>query len=143
MIDNKDDMSILKADAHGMEENYYELFRLDCRRLYFYLITRARKAIFALLTRPRFRPHWIGESAVAAVYENISTELASLSTIKQVLQDDMVIEKRNTEGMWDPIVPQGTTVMVLAIAKDSFVKNAGQFSEKLGISDINGDFPLF
>ena len=142
MLANKNDMSVLKADAREIEENYYELFKLDCRRLYFYLSTRARKAIFALLTRPCFRKHWIEDTAVTEVRNDIRSNLTELNLMKSLLADDIVIEKRNTEGMWDPIVPKGNTVMVLYIASSSFIKNSGNFSEKLAHTDVNNNLLL-
>lgn len=144
MLANKTDMSVLKADAREIEENYYELFKLDCRRLYYYLSTRARKAIFALLTRPRCRKLWIDEeTAIKDVREDICVNLTELTTMKALLADDIVVEKRNTEGMWDPIVPKGNQVMILYITPGSFVKNFGNFSEKLSSTDINHYLCLF
>ena len=55
----------------------------------------------------------------------------TISKIKWVLGDDLKIEKRNTQAMWDRIERPEVKVMVISIASGTFVKNAGEFYEKL------------
>lgn len=42
--------------------------------------------------------------------------------------------------MWDPIERPEVKIMVLHIQKGTFIKNAGEFSEKLSAEDVNEQF---
>ena len=45
--------------------------------------------------------------------------------------------------MWDPIERPEVKLMVIKIASGTFIKNAGEFSEKLGDTDVNYRLLLF
>ena len=45
--------------------------------------------------------------------------------------------------MWDPIEKPEVKLMVISIAAGTFIKNAGNFSEKLGNADVNDKLVKF
>lgn len=137
MKENKENMALLKAYASQMEKEYYELFKLEHEHLYFRLAEDAPKAVFALLTIDAFRKFWIGDCAHIKVLSNIKTNLLQTNEVKKILGDDLRIVKRNTQAMWDSIVTPDKKVMVISIASGTFIKNAGNFSEKLSADDVN------
>ena len=143
MEENSDNMAILKADTIQMEREYSELFFLDHYHLYFRLLQFAPKAIFSMLTRDIFREYWIGENANETIKKSIEYNvLEGENSIKTILGDDLKIVKRDTEAMWDPIERSTTKVMILSIKKGTFIKNAGNFSEKLGYNDVMKTLPI-
>lgn len=137
MEENKDNMALLKADAIQMEREYFGLFELNHYELYFHLVESAPKAIFAILTRDAFRKFWIGEEANTKIYSSVKTKLLATAKAKEILGDDLKIVKRNTQAMWDPIERPEVKLMVISINAGTFIKNAGNFSEKLGDTDVN------
>lgn len=137
MVENKDNMALLKADAIEIEKEYLGLFELDFKDLYYRLADKAPKAVLAMLTRDVFRNKWLGENVPASITDNMRTHILPTSKIKSILGDDLKIVKRDTQAMWDPIERPEVEVMVLQIAVGTFVKNAGAFSEKLSYLDIN------
>lgn len=143
MEENKDNMALLKADAIQMEREYFGLFELNHYELYFRLAESAPKAIFAILTRDAFRKFWIGEKANTKIYSNVKTALLATAKAKKILGDDLKIVKRNTQAMWDPIERPEVKLMVISIAAGTFIKNAGNFSEKLGNTDVNNKLVKF
>lgn len=143
MEENRENMAVLKADSVQMEREYFGLFELNHYDLYCRLIVNAPKAIFAILTRDVFRKFWIGEGANGNIYESIKTTLLRPDKAKEILGDDLKIVKRNTEQMWDPIERPEVKLMVISIASGTFVKNAGEFSEKLANSDVNNKLLKF
>lgn len=143
MEENKENMALLKADAIQMEREYFGLFELNHYDLYFRLVKSAPKAIFAILTRDSFRKFWIGEKANTKIYSNVKTELLETDKAKEILGDDLKIVKRNTQAMWDPIEKNEVKLMVISIVRGTFVKNAGNFSEKLGDADVNDKLVKF
>lgn len=143
MEENKENMALLKADAIQMEREYFGLFELNHYDLFFRLVKSAPKAIFAILTRDAFRKFWIGEKANTKIYSNVKTELLETDKAKEILVDDLKIVKRNTQAMWDPIEKNEVKLMVISIIRGTFVKNAGNFSEKLGDADVNDKLVKF
>lgn len=143
MEENKKNMAILKADTLIMEKEYYNLFKLDYEALYFRLIKNAPKAVFAILTRNAFRKFWIGEDACNNISTSMEMSLLSEDKAKKILGKDLKIIKRDTEGMWDQIERPEVKIMVISIGRWAFVKNAGNFSEKLGYNDVNNKLLLF
>lgn len=143
MQENKDNLAVLKADAIQMEREYFWLFELDNFRLYFYLLAYAPKALFAMLTRDAFRKFWISEEGNKAIYEDVKDNLLIPDKAKQILGDDLKIVKRNTQAMWDPIERPEVKLMVIHIESGAFIKNAGNFSEKLGSTDVNDKLVKF
>lgn len=142
MEDNKENMAILKADAIQMERAYSGLFRLDYKKLYFYLYETAPKAIFALLTRDLARNLWIAKDENDPVLKHIKNRLLDSSNVKAILGDDLKIVQRNTQAMWDQIERPEVKVMIISINNGTFVKNAGEFAEKLADTDVNGKLLL-
>lgn len=143
MEENKENMPLLKADAIQMEREYLGLFELNYYELYFRLLESAPKAIFAILTRDAFRKFWIGKEANEKIYTSIKTALLTTTKAKEILGDDLKIVKRNTQAMWDQIEKSEVKLMVISIASGTFIKNAGEFSEKLGITDVNNKLVKF
>lgn len=143
MEENKDNMAVLKADSIQMEREYLGLFELNYYELYLRLVESAPKAIFAILTRDAFRKFWIGEEANERIYRHIKSELLATSNVKEILGDDLKIVMRDTQAMWDPIERPEVKLMVISIASGTFIKNAGNFSEKLGNTDVNGKLLKF
>ena len=143
MEENKDNIALLKADAIQMEREYFGLFELNHYKLYFRLVESAPKAIFAILTRDAFRKFWIGEEANARIYSSVKTALLATAKAKEILGDDLKIVKRNTQAMWDPIERAEVKLMVISIVEGTFIKNAGNFSEKLGNTDVNDKLVKF
>ena len=143
MEENKDNMAVLKAYVIQMEMEYLGLFYLNYYELYFRLLESAPKAIFAILTRDSFRKFWIGKEANEKIYKSIESLLHNDAMIKSLLEGDLKIVKRNTQAMWDPIERPEVKLMVIKIVPGTFVKNAGEFSEKLGDTDVNNKLLLF
>ena len=137
MEENKENMAILKADAIQLEREYSGLFRLDHEHLYFQLYENAPKALFAMLTRPVVRELWLEKAGNAYVIQHIGKTLLTAPNVKEILGDDLKIVKRNTQAMWDQIERPEVKVMVLSIESGTFVKNAGEFAEKLADTDVN------
>lgn len=143
MEENKENMAVLKADAFQMEREYFGLFELNHYELYFRLVETAPKAIFAILTRDVFRKFWIGEEANTKIYTSVKSTLLATAKAKEILGEDLKIVKRNTQAMWDPIERPEVKVMVISIASGTFIKNAGEFSEKLANTDVNNKLVKF
>ena len=140
MIDNRDNLAILKADAIEIERNYLRLFELDYKKVFFNFEDAAQKAIFAILAQPELRKYWLKEEE-KTINKSLTTKI--LPVAKEILGEDLKIVSRDTQAKWDPIERKEVKLMVISIKSGTFVKNAGEFSEKLSAENINGKFLLF
>lgn len=152
MEDHQEDMALLKADAIELERTYLDLFMLDYGNLFYRLAANAPRAVFAILTREALRKYWLvydsdldrrnryGLYVNFGIYDSIKKNLLLANKVKSILGDDLKILKRNTQAMWDPIERPEVKIMVISMRSGSFIKNAGEFSEKLGASDVNEKF---
>lgn len=142
MVENKDNMAVLKADVLKMEREYAGLFDLNYRAIYFMLATEAPKAVFAMLTQNRFREKWLGERETENILKHMKLNLLRSERLKEILGEDLKIVKRDTQAMWDPIERSEVKIMALRIEPGTFIKNAGEFSEKLSREDVEDKFLL-
>lgn len=137
MIEHKKSMPLLKAAALQMERECLGLFELDQSRLFGLLYNRAPMAIYAMLMIDSFRNIWLNDD-YNDLYRSELNNIASAYMGKEILGDYIRIVTRDTQAMWDPIERSEVTVMVIAIGNGTFIKNAGEFHEKLSITDVNG-----
>ena len=142
MRENKENIEILKADVIELEREYLDLFKLDYCSLYYYLLKNAPKAVFIVLTRDVFREYWIGNVGYFSeeIYQNIKNNILSVVRMKDILREDLKIVNRNTREVWDQIERSEVKVMILSVQEGAFVKNLGNFGEKLSAQDVNQKF---
>lgn len=141
IIENKENMAVLKADSKVMEDEYAELFKLDNVNLYNRLFEEAPKAIFTFLMRDTFRKCWLVDEN-NSVIKSITSNLLEIDFAKEVLADDLRIVSRDTDGVFDEIVSSEKKVMLITIGANAFARGAGNFGEKLSREDINGKLPI-
>ena len=142
MVENKDNMAVLKADVLKMEREYAGLFDLNYRAIYFMLAQEVPKAVFVILTKNRFREKWLGEEGAKSILGHMKMNLLRPERLKEILGEDLKIVKRDTQAMWDPIERAEIKIMALKIEAGTFIKNAGEFSEKLSEQDVENKFLL-
>lgn len=158
MEEHRGEMPVLKACAIEMEKSYLQLFQVDHARLFNRLMESAPQAVFAILTRTAFRKYWIpvmvedpdGNEEIAKdpwsneareeIFNRIRHELLPVDQLKAILGEDLRVVTRNTQAMWDPIERPEVCIMILRMEKGTFIKNAGNFSEKLGAENVNEMF---
>ncbi len=140
--DNRDKIEILKADAIEIERTYFRLFVVSRRALFYRLKESAPKMIYVLLTREALQPFLIGEDADEDVVSTIQSSFKFPKAIGDILGDDAITVRPNTDGNWDPIEPKGKKVMVLYLSEGSYIRSSDNRGEKYSSTDINGAFKL-
>lgn len=143
MIENKNNMAVLKADVLEIEREYLGLFELNHYELFFMLLERAPQAIFIFLSRDPFRQYWIGEESNSKIFDCIKKNLLPDSSLKTILGDNLKIEKQDTGGNWAHIVPPEIDVMVIKIGGEARVRNPDVYMESLKADDVNEKFLRF
>lgn len=108
IIENED-MTKIKAALEEIDKNYYALFELDFRRLFYVAFEANRKAVFAMLMRENMRVKYIPEDKESIeINRNISLDMStSTGILRSIFQ-----KKQN--GVANP-----DTNSYLAINKDT------------------------
>lgn len=140
--ENCDKIGILRAAAIEIEREYFRLFIVNHRALFYRLKETAPKMIYVLLTREALQTYLIGHEADSGVMEKIETDFSSTEVIKRILGDDAIWVRQDTQGNWDPVEAKNRKVMMLYVNLNSFVRNSDNRGEKLSQSDIIGKFRL-
>lgn len=143
MEENRNNMADLKADIIQMEKEYFGLFVLDHKNLYYRISKSAPKAVFAILTRNAFRSYWIGNSSDFYIYSDIKETLQSVNKMLEILDGNIKIIKGNTQNIWQSIEEPEVKVMVLKIEPSAFIKAGNEFSECFSDIDVNNNFLIF
>lgn len=158
IVNNKHDMSKIKANINEICENYFELFVLHYP-IVFDEVRNAPLAVFAMLMREEFRPYLIHSSLDSSIPENVFIkrnyghiiELTKLITNpmtrpKIELFDELHITKGVTDGYWKDIKSKGKKYLIISMQDGGFMKNyvrnAGVTGEELTASDINNNFVI-
>ena len=142
IIENKDNMSALKASAKFLENEYYGLFKLESGNLYGRLLKNAPKAIFALLMCDAFRQYWLSDTASDWLKHSINDDLLAPSKATAILGDDLKVVERNTDGVFDEIVSGDKKVMLVSMGAYAYARGVDKFGEKLSAEEIKGKAPI-
>lgn len=138
MLENIDNMSLLKADAKQIDQVYYNLFFLDYERVFNMLLNGndTSKAIYAVLTVSALKKLWLSN-------DNISSKLSGLSITKisRVLGDDLKCIQENTDGNWKCIEDE-KKIMVIYMTDSARIRNYDNRSESLSALELNNKFTI-
>lgn len=143
IIDNNDNMALLKADIKEIEKSYLELFRLDFHACFVRFVEEAPKAVYAILANPVLREFYLGEDVPSQIKDLIDEKISPKQRVLENLKDDVMYIQKDTGSVFDPIVNSGTKVMVLYVMY-GYVKSWDESpdSPKYGNADIQGKFIL-
>lgn len=136
IVDNKDNLPVLKANAKYLEEEYFDLFKLTHETLFDYLIENAPMTIFALLMRGSFREYWLGEKAPADVIQSIRKDL--IPKAKEILKNEVKVTKGVTDDFFFDICDKGQKVMIVSIDDGMLIKSQDRSGANLFRKDVDG-----
>ena len=142
IIENKENMAVLKASAQYLESEYYELFKLESGPLFERLKTNAPKAIYVLLMFESFRAYWIGNYTRIWLYETIKQDFLQPDKAKAILGDDLKSVARDTDGVFDEIESEDKKVMLISMGSYAYARGVDKFGQKLSSNEVNGKLPI-
>lgn len=166
IVNNKDDMPKIKAALKIIERDFFDIFELDHRNLFYKFEAKAPMAIFVMLTMDKMRPYYLfnenEEEQIAHVIETLENDDAIAHLQKRyedkqemfkLIMDKMYIGPLQralgkhlktfngaTDSYWKEIEPKGKKCMILKIDLRSFVRSSGTFGEELNKEDVNYNF---
>lgn len=162
IINNKDDMSKIKAALKEIDLHYRDVLEIDYRKLFYMLYSKAPKAIFAMLTIEGFRRIYFSGMQNFTFFDKllsnskdvyvktmkkdkeeiisyIESEL-NFDDLKKILGSDLKEFHGKTNQYWKDIEPKGKKFMILKMEYKNNVRASGQSGQELFVGDILGKF---
>lgn len=164
IVENKTDMSRIKAAVKEIDTNYFPLFELNHRELLYHLIVEAPMAIFAMLMREDMRPFYLPEAGAPSV-ESVQMEeedeeetnedgltldkdemyacICSLIPYAQEMLGENLIEFSGiTDGYWKDLEAKKKQYMILKMENGNYIRSTGVSGGDLSAADINNKFVI-
>lgn len=165
IINNSNDISIIKANINEIIEKYYRIFELDYYRLFYEFLYDAKMAIFVMLANDKTRKFYLPsnvnyqdgsvnldidtiwgdgeniESKKAIMKKEVYEEIKKLDFSK-ILSANIQSFSGMTDSYWKDIEVKGKNFMIFSIGKDDYVRAAGKNGGDLGYKDIKDKFVI-
>lgn len=167
ILDNSNDISIIRAAISEMIERYYWIMQINQIHLFYTLFHKAPMAIFVMLTHKQTRELYlpqiivttkddgttVNEKDISKSYDDpsmgqfmtfksgiYSLICTMISNAEKILGDNLMTFAGVTDGYWKDLEPSGKRFMIIDMKTGNFVRSAGKAGEELGYSDISNAF---
>lgn len=157
IIENPDDVAIIKASISEIAQNYRWIFEYNRRDLFYELFDESPLAIMCLLmhsfTRDFYLPIWEenedGElkldletdSDKRDMYNEICSAIRT-SNFKNRLGENLISFAGATEGYWKDLEPKGKQYMIIKMERGNFVRSSGEIGGDQNYDDIVNSFVI-
>ncbi|MBR1750415.1 MAG: hypothetical protein IJ740_05950 [Ruminococcus sp.] len=170
IVDNADDIAVIKAAITEMINNYYWLLEKDHRNLFYKLYYKAPMAVFVMLTHEETRKFYLPQMVpvtkddeIAEVVET-TTDIAKeyddpemtqlmaykkavykrvcglISSAESILGDNLLSFAGVTDGYWKDIETKDKKYMIIDMKPGNYVRSAGKAGQEFGYNDVANGF---
>ncbi len=160
ILDNKDNMPLIKATLQEIEEGYYELFYMQFDNVARLFLEKVPMAIFAMLMRPKMRlygteqsaPMRIGRTerytitvATKGIYDRICKLAGDYDALKKILGDNLKEFAGDTlaggkNPLFKDIEPKNKRCMILHMESEKLIRACN--GKSMAFDEINGKFVI-
>ncbi len=157
IVQNPDDIALIKANIAEIVDQYLYLFQLDYRNLFKLLSVKSYLAIMCLLMQEQARNYYLPSIQADAkgteyaqedfdedkkeLYRDLCGIIKS-STFKEKLGAHLQRFSGNTEAYWKDIKPSEGKYMIISMQTGDYVRSAGKSGGDLGYEDILNHFVI-
>ena len=157
ILENPNDVAVIKANIAEMVENYTWILRLNHRHLFYVLHTKSPLAIMCLLMNEKSRSYYLPVEVTAEdgttsldTEKNVDKQNMFFSICNMIKQTDfpILLEKNlitfsgMTDGYWKDLEPKGKKYMIISMGDGDYVRSAGHSGGDLSSSDILNKFVI-
>lgn len=165
IIENNSDIVKIKSSVSEMLKQYYDIFRINHRALFYKLFHHAPIAVFVLLMFEEARDYYLpvkidveGEGALsdditckhteenetfmidkANMYKTICSMVTKADSI---LGEHLLTFSGETDGYWKDLEEKGKKYMIISMDSGDFVRSAGEKDGDLDSTDIKNRFVI-
>lgn len=163
ILENPEDVALIKANITEMVTNYKWVMDLDHRKLFWILEDKSVLAIMCLLMNEKSRDYYIPIiSEETDQYGNVILvsdiddnenwdkmemfdaikEMISMSDFEEKLGDILHKYAGVTDGYWKDLEPKGKNYMIIGMGSGDYVRAAGLKDGDLSSSDVINSFVI-
>lgn len=157
MIDNPNDIAIIKANINEIVTNYGWILDLNYRKLFYDLVNVSPLAIMCLLMNEKSRYYYLPvikemedgtkesdinvNSDKAELYQRICNMVDSSTFLFDMSAcGNLHTFSGATDRYWKEIASRGKRYMIISIGFNDYVRSAGELSEQFGRADVLHNF---
>lgn len=163
ILENPEDVALIKANITEMVTNYKWVMDLDHRKLFWILEDKSVLAIMCLLMNEKSRDYYIpiiseetdqyGNVILVSDIDdnenwdkmemfNAIKEMISMSDFEEELGDNLHKYAGVTDGYWKDLEPKGKNYMIIGMGSGDYVRAAGLKDGDLSSSDVTNSFVI-
>lgn len=163
ILENPEDVALIKANITEMVTNYKWVMDLDHRELFWILIDKSVLAIMCLLMNEKSRNYYIpiiseetdqygnvilvsdiddNENCDKMEMFNAIEEMISMSDFEEELGDNLHKYAGDTDGYWKDLEPKGKNYMIIGMGSGDYVRAAGLKDGDLSSSVVTNSFVI-
>lgn len=163
ILENPEDVALIKANITEMVTNYKWVMDLDHRELFWILIDKSVLAIMCLLMNEKSRDYYIpiiseetdqygnvilvsdiddNENCDKMEMFNAIEEMISMSDFEEELGDNLHKYAGDTDGYWKDLEPKGKNYMIIGMGSGDYVRAAGLKDGDLSSSVVTNSFVI-
>ena len=164
ILENSDDIVKIKATLLEIVENYYSIFRLNYKELFYKFYYNAPMAIFVLLTIDKARNYYLPvkidtkdgtqeydincsynseeDETIADKTNMYSKTVGLIPTCSEILGDNLKVFAGVTDGFWKDLEASGKKYMIISMQSGNYVRPTGQTGGDLNYNDVNKNFVI-
>lgn len=157
ILDNPDDVAVIKANIAEIAENYAWILKLNHRNLFYVLRVKSALAIMCLLMNEKSRNYYLpvevaGEDGTFSLDTDKNADKKEMfySITQMIKQTDFVASlganlvtfAGMTDGYWKDLEPKGKKYMIISMGNGDYVRSAGHSGGDLSSADILNQFVI-
>ena len=157
ILDNKDNMPLIKAALQEIEANYFELFYTASSYVIWLFASKAPMAFYALMMNETLRKCYLPDYEKNNIRRNCKPDnnisngdlagvklpdASDLTQTQEILGSNLKTFAGQTEGYWKDIEPRGKKFMILHMESGNFVRASGLTGRDLSADDVNYEFVI-
>lgn len=157
IIENFNDMAVIKANIAEIVENYPWILKLDHRKLFYTFREKSALAVMCLLMNEKTRNYYLPVEIVAEngtvsydTEKNIDKmtmfvyicQLIKQRDFAALLEGNLMTFSGITDGYWKDLEPKGKQYMIISMENGDFVRAAGYSGGALSSADILNKFVI-
>lgn len=162
IIENKDNIHQIKAAVSIILEDYYDIFKINYRWLFYKLLKESPTAIFVLLTFEKAREFYIpkyteeekliltnlkkiqnNEEMHLKDCDDMYSQICNLNkSASSILGDNLLQFSGQTDGYWKDLETNDKKYMILGIGIGDYVRSTNHKGGDLGSNDTYNKFVI-
>lgn len=157
IIENPNDVAIIKANIAEIVSNYAWILKLNHRNLFYVLQNESVLAVMCLLMNEKSRKYYLPSkitkedgtivldtdknSDKAMMFDKICAMITA-NSFNTALGENLISFSGMTDGYWKDLEPKGKRYMIISMGNGDYVRSAGCSGGDLSADDVRNNFVI-